>query len=237
MPMVVSAVITDVGKDQQAKLAAGASTDAALWYFRIGEGGYVDLGGGILDPKTPDPTYTRLEADGTLLTGLIKADPTGVTFDADEIRGVGTSFDTELVAGDLVQLDIDGVMCEVATVDSATLLHLVAPYPAAFSGSPLVPRFGGFLPSGSDPWYTFSKAIAPGDLTYLGAGTGQMEALCRLLVGEGNDDGYGAAPEFFELGIYLQESGTPGVLMVYATFPGEIKTLLKQLSHVATLSW
>lgn len=46
------------------------------------------------------------------------------------VTGSGTSFDTELEAGDIIRLDADDLFVEVASVESATALTLVSNYPS-----------------------------------------------------------------------------------------------------------
>jgi len=239
---VIASTVTIVGRDNEAKLKAGLHDNARMYYFRIGEGGWVDAGGGVIEPKVPDENKTRLESDGTLLTGKIRVDPAGVN--PKLVEGNGTLFLTEVApllapggSGAYIQLDTDGVMVEVASVTDDENLELVADYPAAWPGSPVIYRYGGVLSAAYSPWYTFSKVLELADLTFLGAGTGQMEALCKALVGEANDNGYGASPEFWEAGVYLQVLGEPDVLMVYATFPGVTKVVGRQISFTVRGSW
>lgn len=82
-------------------------------------------------------------------------------------------------------------------------------------------------PSGSQ--YIFTKALTGGDLTF--TLPTRVEIRCFVASSEANDDGFGAPPEFFELGIFSQPGGA-GTLLVYSTFPIEIKTSSKALEHV-----
>ena len=77
--------------------------------------------------------------------------------------------------------------------------------------------------------YTFPKNLAGGDVTF--TSPTRLEIRCFVDASEANDDGSGAAPEFFELGIFDGSLGT-GTMLVYSTFPIEIKTASKALEHV-----
>lgn len=85
-------------------------------------------------------------------------------------------------------------------------------------------------PSGSQ--YHFFKDLAGGDVTF--TSPTRLEIRCFVGAADANDDGSGAAPEFFEIGIYDATGGHAGVgtLLVYSTFPIEIKTASKALEHV-----
>jgi len=99
---------------------------------------------------------------------------------------------------------------------SATLLNVTAP---------------GF-PVGSQ--YVFSKVLSGLDLTF--TSPTRLEIRCLVSAGEANDDGSGAPPEFFELGIfdgsYAYPLVSPVIMLAYSTFPIEIKTASKALEHV-----
>ena len=82
-------------------------------------------------------------------------------------------------------------------------------------------------PAGSQ--YIFTKNLAGGDITF--TSPTRLEIRCFVAASEANDDGGGAAPEFFELGIF-DGSGGAGTMLVYSTFPIEIKTSSKALEHV-----
>jgi len=80
--------------------------------------------------------------------------------------------------------------------------------------------------------YYFNKALAGGDLTF--TSPTRLQIRCLVLDSEANDDGGGAAPEFFELGIYDAANGHDGsgTMLVYSTFPIEVKTSSKVLEHL-----
>lgn len=82
-------------------------------------------------------------------------------------------------------------------------------------------------PAGSQ--YVFTKALSGSDLTF--TSPTRLEIRCFVAASEANDDGSGAAPEFFELGIFDGAAGS-GTMLVYSTFPIEIKTPSKALEHV-----
>jgi len=80
-------------------------------------------------------------------------------------------------------------------------------------------------PAGSQ--YVFEKTLTPSDLDFVPA-LNRLEIRCFVDPTEANDDGGGNPPEFFELGIF-DEGGT---MLVYSTFPLEIKTPSKALEHL-----
>jgi hypothetical protein len=79
-------------------------------------------------------------------------------------------------------------------------------------------------PAGSQ--YIFAKALTGGDLTF--TSPTRLEINCFVASSEANDDGGGNPPEFFELAVF----DGAGTLLVYSTFPIEIKTSSKALQHV-----
>jgi hypothetical protein len=82
-------------------------------------------------------------------------------------------------------------------------------------------------PSGSQ--YVFAKNLAGGDLTF--TSPSRLQIRCFVAATDANDDGFGAAPEFFELAVFDGPLGT-GTMLVYSTFPIEIKTDSKSLEHL-----
>jgi hypothetical protein len=82
-------------------------------------------------------------------------------------------------------------------------------------------------PSGSQ--YIFTKDLTGGDLTF--TSPTRLQIRCFVSSSEANDDGFGAPPEFFELAVFDDVSGG-GTLLVYSTFPIEIKTSSKALEHL-----
>lgn len=54
-----------------------------------------------------------------------------------------------------------------------------------------------------------------------------MQIRCRLEPGEGNDDGLGNSPLFFEIGVFDQNNN----MLVYTTFPEQTKDASKILSN------
>lgn len=77
--------------------------------------------------------------------------------------------------------------------------------------------------------YVFSKAFIPADLTF--SSPTRLEIRCLIDSSEGNGpDALGNPPEYFELGIF--DGATTPRLLVYSTFPIEIKTSSKALEHL-----
>lgn len=75
--------------------------------------------------------------------------------------------------------------------------------------------------------YVFTKSLIGADLTF--TSPTRLEIRCFVASTEGN--GTGSAPEFFELGVFDAAGGT-GTMLVYSTFPIEIKTDSKALEHL-----
>lgn len=85
------------------------------------------------------------------------------------------------------------------------------------------------FPVGSQ--YIFSKNLTGGDVTF--TSPTRLEIKCLILASEANDDGSGAPPEFFELGIFDDTIANGfGTMLVYSTFPIEIKTASKAIEHI-----
>jgi hypothetical protein len=78
----------------------------------------------------------------------------------------------------------------------------------------------------SDSQYYFTKALTGGDLTF--TSPTRLQIRCFVAANEANDDGNGLAPEFFELAVFDND----GTILVYSTFPIEIKTDSKSLEHL-----
>ncbi len=82
----------------------------------------------------------------------------------------------------------------------------------------------GIYTSPSD--YVFQKSLSGSDYSYVSGRT--FEIRCVVATGEANADSLNNPPEFFELGIFDADDN----LLVYSTFPVEIKTASKRLLHV-----
>lgn len=80
-------------------------------------------------------------------------------------------------------------------------------------------------PAGTN--YKFEKALTSGDLTF--TSPTRLEVQCLVDSSEGNGPDYlGNPPEYFELGIFDSDDR----MLVYSTFPIEIKTSSKALVHL-----
>lgn len=102
------------------------------------------------------------------------------------------------------------------------------PIPPSASKTDVDPATDGY-PVGSQ--FVFEKDLNGVDLTF--TSPSRLEIRCFIAAGEANDDGTGAPPEFFELGVF-DDTIVPGLgtMLVYSTFPIEIKTASKALEHV-----
>lgn len=77
--------------------------------------------------------------------------------------------------------------------------------------------------------FIFTKNLTLGDLTF--TSPTRCEIRCFVASTEANDDGFGSPPELFELALFDAAAGA-GTMLVYSTFPVEIKTSSKALEHV-----
>jgi hypothetical protein len=73
--------------------------------------------------------------------------------------------------------------------------------------------------------FYITKNFVVTDLIFIAPST--MQCRCRLIQTEGNDNGFGDPPRFFELGIFDQLDN----LMAYATFAEQTKTASKILTN------
>jgi hypothetical protein len=152
--------------------SVGVTYDHRITHFVVGEGGWVDPGGGAV-PRTPDPTLRRLSAP-------------------------------------LIQ-DLDA---------------LVDPTRAALDQRYL-----------TDSRATFSKALAPGDISFTGTSTLRVE--CLLDFADFNDDGFTNDPEIYEIGIFVDHPVEAGesLMIAYGTFPLQIKDNATQLLNVVNITF
>lgn len=74
--------------------------------------------------------------------------------------------------------------------------------------------------------YFFSKALTAPNLTF--TSPTRLQISCIVATSEANVNLGGDPPEFYELGVF----DAAGNLLVYSTFPVEIKTLSKTLQHL-----
>ena len=108
---IIDAVMTDTGRDQLAQHLIGDVTAVVMTYFKVGEGGFNEAGG-IKTPKTPDETKTRIESDGTELTGELTFANGSNVVNGD----AATQFLSEVLPGQYIRLDADLEWVEVASV-------------------------------------------------------------------------------------------------------------------------
>lgn len=212
----IDAVATDLGLDQLAKHLAGDVASVQMNFFKIGEGGFNESGG-VKTPKIPDPTKKRLEADGTALSGTL-------TFSngSAAVSGSGSAFLTEVTVGQFVRLDADLVWAEVQSITDDNNLVLTANYSGAGGAG-----VGSVIPTAL---FVFKKTYLGTDLTF--EEDGRMTAVAFLDFAEGNDDGFGGTPEFFEIGVF----DTAGNMIAYGTYPGEDKTVGIQFNKVVRIT-
>lgn len=82
------------------------------------------------------------------------------------------------------------------------------------------------LEADGTPGNTFvQKDLTTDRVSFISPSTAQIE--CTLDMTEGNDNGYGVSPQYFEIGLFDEQDN----MIVYATFPGETKNDIKILRH------
>jgi len=75
----------------------------------------------------------------------------------------------------------------------------------------------------ADSRAVFQKAFVGSDLVYIAPTT--LRCRCFLDFGEFNDDGFGNSPELWEIALYDAADN----MLVYGTFPLQLKDITKQL--------
>lgn len=216
MADIISGVATSVGRDQVAKALTSILASSKFSYFIIGEAGFV-TSGGAKTPKDPDPTRTRLESQGTKLTGTAT-----FTSGSAAVVGVGTLFTTQLAVGMWVRPDspVDGRWFQVLAIADNTHLTLASNFIGSTGSSA--------LSQADAPYFMFKKALGAPDALFMGAGSGAVRISTLVDFAEANANWLAAAPEFFEVGIFDNND----VMMIYGTFPFELKNDQKTLNNV-----
>jgi len=213
----IDAVITDTGRNQLAQHLVLDVAQVQFSFFKIGEGGFVEAGA-VKTPKVPSATLTRLEADGTVLTGTL-------TFSngSPNVSGSGSSFLSEIQIGEFVRLDADLVWAQVSNIVDDNNLILTGGYTGVGGAGP-----GSTI---GDALFVFQKTFVGTDLTF--EGDGLCTAVAFLDFSEANDDGFGSNPEFFEVGFF----DTASNMIAYGTFPGETKTIDIQFNKIGRVAF
>lgn len=141
---------------------------------------------------------------------------------------------------------LTGVFTSIGRVTMAKAYGRVAGYPDSYPTHFKI-GMGGYIvtpagrsPKDPDPALTnieaddtpgnifIQKALVPLDFTFISiTGGGIMQVRCRLEPGEGNDDGTGNPPRFFEIGVFDANN----VMLIYTTFAEQSKSPSKILSN------
>ena len=232
--MAVLATIQDNWRTVLSRVFARdiADAHAEITYFKIGEGGFVNLP--PKEPVAPDAARSDLESEGTDA-------PSGgtATFTSGSalVSGVGTSFLADLSPGDWIkpgptpsassgsagvigsEIDTWG---QVLTVDGNLQVTLTAPY----AGPTTAGRAVRVAP---EPYYTFRKAVDAGNATFINPNITEITTITGST--EANSDQLGNNPEFFELGLF----DSNGVMVVYVTYDAQTKINGVQLNHIVQI--
>lgn len=75
----------------------------------------------------------------------------------------------------------------------------------------------------------FKKDLAAGDVT---ATAGVLEIICNVISSEGNDDGQGNDPSYYEVGVFDEEDD----MIVYCTFDEIVKDNERSIQQTITLT-
>jgi len=75
----------------------------------------------------------------------------------------------------------------------------------------------------------FKKYLTSDRMLFVSPSTAQID--CYLSLEEGNDDGYGDSPNYFEIGVFDEDD----VLLFYCTMPEETKNNTKILHHTINI--
>lgn len=237
----VQAIVQDGWREILARVYARDVADAQseIVLFKIGEGGFLDV-----PPKTPinpDPAFRDIQSEGEPLAG---GGTVEFTNGSVAVTGLGTSFLADVAPGDWIKpgplpsaavnaagmpgSEEDG-WGQVFTVNTNLSITLTAPY----AGGTHLLAEARQCHRADEPLFTFRKALAPTDVLFASGFPAITEITAIVLAAEANADQLGNSPEFFELGLYDGNN----VLLVYMTFPVEIKTLAVQLNHILELVW
>ena len=234
--MPVQGIIPTVWRTTLARIFARDIADphSEITFFKIGEGGFIDVP--PKQPDTPSASRTDLVSEGTPVVGGGTAT---FTNGSATVTGAGTSFTGNVTPGQWIkpgptpgsfagsagtpgtEYDVWG---EVQSVDSNTQITLTAPYGG-------VTIAGREVRAADEPFFTFRKALINSDVTLFSSVPAITEIDAIVLAGEANSDQLGNNPEFFELGLF----DSNGVMVAYVTFDLETKSGGVQLSHVVQI--
>jgi len=237
----VQAIVQEGWREVLARVYARdvADTQSEITYYKIGEGGFIDLP--PKTPITPDPTFRDLQSEGTPLAGGGVCE---FTNGLAAVAGVGTTFLADVAVGDWIKpgplpsafvnaagqpgSEEDG-WGQVLFVNSNVSITLTAPY---VGGTHLLAE-ARRCHKASTPLFTFRKAMANADVLFSSGVPAITEVTAVVLAAEANATQLAVSPQFYELGLYDANN----VLLVYMTFPLETKTLAIQLNHILELVW
>lgn len=232
--MAVLATIQDNWRTVLSRVFARdvADTHAEITYFKVGEGGFVDLP--PKEPVAPDASRVDLESEGEDLPG----GGTGTfTNGSALVSGVGTTFLADLAPGDWIkpgptpsaasgsagvigsEVDEWG---QILTVDGDLQVTLTAPY----TGSTLA---GRSVRLSSEPLFTYRNTIDAGNVVFIAPNTTEVTTITGA--GDANSDQLGNNPEFFELGLF----DSNGVMVAYVTYDAQTKINGVQLNHIVQI--
>lgn len=231
--MAVQGIIPNVWRTVLARVFARdvGDTQAEITFFKIGEGGFVDVP--PKQPVAPAATRVDLESEGAELAGGGTAT---FTNGSPIVTGVGTSFIADLAVGDWIKpgptpsvspgsagtpgTEVD-TWGQILTVDNNLQVTLTAGYGGAtLAGRP--------VRKADEPLFTFRKTLLAADVTLFSSLPAITEIDAIVLAAEANLDQLGNPPEFFELGLF----DSNGVMVAYITFDLETKTGAVQLNHI-----
>jgi len=244
----VQAIVQEGWREILARVFARdvADTQAEIYRWKIGEGGFVNFPPKI--PITPDPTFRDLQSEGTPLAGGGTCEFTNASA---TVTGSGTTFVADVAIGDWIKpgptfgvlFGLEGAnpnsagdigseedgWGQVLTVNNNVSITLTAPY----VGATHLLAEARECRRAAEPLFTFRKNFVNADVLFSSGVPAITEITAVVLAGEANLDQLANSPELYELGVFDQL----GVMIVYMTFPLETKTGAIQLNHILELVW
>lgn len=229
MALVIGAV-TNLGLELLAKGWGPDGLDG-IAYFRVGEGGYIVQAGGS-EPRNPDASLENLdilENPGRYDVVTLVDTAGSLTLDGGEtLVSVTTPFFGIIHEEGAIQVEgsgsgNDGVFM-VTSVVSPTQVKIGTPVgtlPDTRNGSITIKYIS-----------VYSKSLSAGNFSYSATPTPTLLVTCTLTALEYNDDGTGANPEIWEIGLF----NSSDEMVVYGTFDKQVKNGAYSITNVVKIS-
>lgn len=252
MPPVneVRAVMTQQGANALAQLTSGFITFTGMTHFRIGEGGFI-IDGGVRFPKEPVNTQIMLDSDDPALIPGLTAELGHVPF-VFQKSFVSTDFANPPEAGvifvanpllDFADANDNGIGGAPRFFEVGLFLTTTTASRVIATGDGLTTTYIFTAPSlPVSPATFFVSFTNPGPIVKTANDNGFGVMVGNVGVGVNTIDyATGQVNVTFDvapgIGIPISVTYTSKPLLVYGTFPEEIKTPLVQLKKVVRISY